>query len=51
MQENIEKEVVELHHFEHEDVIHQNNSLALINSELFDCQKDIIHIQKVVVAF
>ena len=24
LQENIEKEVVELHHFEHEDLIHQN---------------------------
>ena len=51
MQENIEKEVVELHHFEHEDVIHQNTSLEIINLELFDCQKDILHIQKVIVAF
>ena len=51
LQENIEKEVVELHHFEHEDVTNQNTSLEKINSELFDCQKDIPHIQRVVVAF
>ena len=50
LQENIEKEIVELHHFEHEYVFLQNTSLEITNSELFDCQKDIPHIQKVVVA-
>ena len=37
LQENIEKAVVELHHFEHEYVIHQNTSLEITNSELFYC--------------
>ena len=51
MQENIEKVILELHHFEHEDVTNQNTSLEKINSEFFDCQNDILHSKKVVVSF